>query len=222
MKAFFKKKSICSKWYFGFAKNPQFNWKKSLWNEIICEACDVHSTATFSPFNILKKIKFFGKSHLFFDKKFPKLRNLNISVAFYDKFETCYTLAVESFQIHSRRTWDIFTSDIISWQVRVKNVRIFSFKLLKTNNKWRGSWSGLSWPGSEPRYFFGQILFHSSRLLFCSNKRLPWKGLGHRNYSTSFITSDIVFAKHNFLLLARRYGVSDCTQRHFRMPLTTN
>ena len=160
MKAFFQKKILyAANDISGFAKNPQFNWKKSLWNEIICEACDVHSTATFLPFNILKKIKFFGKSHLFFDKKFPKLRNLNNSVAFYDKFQTCYTLAIESFQIYNRRTWDTLTSDIISWQVRVKKVRIFSFKLLKTNNKWRGSGSGLLWPGSEPRYFFGRIFF---------------------------------------------------------------
>ena len=67
-----------------------------------------------------KKSSFSEKVTYFLTKKFPKLRNLSISVAFYDKFQTCYTLAIESFQIHNRRTWDTFTSDIISWQVRVK------------------------------------------------------------------------------------------------------
>ena len=79
--------------------------------------------------------------------------------------------------------------------------------------------SGLLWPGSEPRYFFGRF-FCCSRSFICSNNKLLWKGFGHRNYSTYFITSDNVFAKHNFLPLARPYGVSDCTQRHFRMLLT--
>ena len=78
----------------------------------------------------------------------------------------------------------------------------------------------MTWLGA-PLFFLAQNFFVVHVRSFCSNKKLLRKCLWHTNYSTSLITSD-VFAKHNFLLLARPYGVSDCTQRHFRMLLTPN
>ena len=78
----------------------------------------------------------------------------------------------------------------------------------------------MTWLGA-PLFFLAQNFFVVHVRSFCSNKKLLRKSLWHTNYSTSLITSD-VFAKHNFLLLARPYGVSDCTQRHFRMLLTPN
>ena len=80
--------------------------------------------------------------------------------------------------------------------------------------------SSMTWLGAPP-IFLAENFFAVHVRSFCSKKKLLWKCLWHTNYSTSFITSD-VFAKHSFLLLARPYGVSDCTQRHFRMLLTPN
>ena len=78
----------------------------------------------------------------------------------------------------------------------------------------------MTWLGA-PLFFLAQNFFVVHVRSFCSNKKLLRKCLWHTNYSTSLITSD-VFAKHKFLLLARPYGDSDCTQRHFRMLLTPN
>ena len=63
----------------------------------------------------------------------------------------------------------------------------------------------MTWLGAP--LFFLVDFFCCSRSFFCSNRKLLWKGFGHRNYSTSFITSDNVFAKHNFAACSFIWGL---------------
>ena len=177
-----------------------------------------------SPFNILKKkSSFSGKKHRFFNKKIPKLRNLTISVAFYDKFQTCYTLVTESFQINNRRTSDTFTSDIISWQVRVKK-RSQSFH----SNCWKpiinGGAPGQVFydPARNPANFFGPIFLTGPRRFSAAIKsclRNTWN-LEIFQHLSSHPISFLQFITFCSLFVGMG-SLSDRTHGHFRMLLIT-
>ena len=72
-----------------------------------------------------------------------------------------------------------------------------NFKTHWTLNSWLRVRSFMTLLGAL-LFVFWPKFFQWSRSFFCSNKRLPWKVLGQRNCSKSFITFDIVFAEHNF------------------------